>query len=117
KLNGANVTIAGDGQVILNIAGTDTDNPVQLSGQNRINSSGSAANFLLRYAGRSQIDLGGQTDSYGVIYAPNAAVRLSGNSDWYGALVVKSLDNSGSGALHYDRNLSINGFRPSQNVR
>jgi len=102
---GGKITVAGEGQVILNIAGIDTDKPLQLSGESMVNPSGNPANFLLRYAGRAQLDLGGQVDSYGVIYAPNAAVKLGGKADWYGALVVKTLESAGSGGLHYDRDL------------
>ncbi|PYS21346.1 MAG: hypothetical protein DMG11_28110, partial [Acidobacteria bacterium] len=102
---GGQITVAGEGQVILNIAGIDTDKPLQLSGESMVNPFGNPANFLLRYAGRAQLDLGGQVDSYGVIYAPNAAVKLGGKADWYGALVVKTLESAGSGGLHYDRDL------------
>ena len=102
---GGKITVAGEGQVILNIAGIDTDKPLQLSGESMVNPFGNPANFLLRYAGRAQLDLGGQVDSYGVIYAPNAAVKLGGKADWYGALVVKTLESAGSGGLHYDRDL------------
>src|SRR5205823_6556178 len=116
KLRGANITVEGDGWVVLNIAGIDTDDdPIELSGQNTINPSGKPANFLLRYGGRAQIDLDGHLESYGVLYAPNAAVELGGNTDWYGAMVVKSLENSGGGALHYDRNLAGNPGKASTN--
>ena len=102
---GAKITVAGEGQVILNIAGLDTDKPLQLNGESTINPFGKPANFLLRYGGRAQIDLGGQVDSYAIIYAPNAPVRLGGKADWYGALVMKTLEIVGSGGLHYDRDL------------
>ncbi len=108
NLNGASITVAGDGQVVLNIAGIDTDdNPIELSSKTRINPSGNPANFLVKYGGRAQIDLGGQLEFYGILYAPNAAVKLGGDADWYGAMVVDSLESSGTGALHYDRNLSV----------
>jgi hypothetical protein len=103
---GAKIVVATLGQVIVNIAGANVSKPIDLSGGSVTNQSAKPANFVLVYGGDDDINVTGQADSYGLLYAPNAAAKLSGQADWFGALVVKTLDGSGGGAIHYDRNLS-----------
>ena len=91
--------------VIINVAETNTDNPLDLSGGSVANPSGNPANLFFFYGGDGEISLTGNADSYGIVYAPNASAELSGQADWYGALVVKTLEGRGGSALHYDRNL------------
>jgi hypothetical protein len=104
KLSGdAKITVTGP--VTLNVAGTNQDQPLDLSGGSVVDTSGKAANVLIVYSGNSEIQLTGQEDSFGILYAPNADVKLSGQADWYGAVVVKTLEGSGKSSVHYDLNL------------
>jgi hypothetical protein len=105
KIRIASSTTASQEPVIINIAETGMDNPLDLSGGSVGDSSGNPANLFFFYGGDSEISLSGKADSYGVVYAPNASVKLGGQADWYGALVVKTLEGRGGSALHYDRNL------------
>jgi Flp pilus assembly protein TadG len=45
---------------------------------------------------------------YATIYAPQSALTMSGNGDLYGSVVAKSIDMTGSSAIHYDVALSGN---------
>ena len=102
---GSQITVAGGGQVILDVVGANSKKPIDLSGGSVSVPSGIPANFLINYAGSSEVDLSGQSDSYGVLYAPNANVKMSGGGDWFGSIVAYTLDDSGGAAVHYDRSL------------
>ncbi len=48
------------------------------------------------------INLGSGSDLYATIYAPQSALTMSGSGDLYGSVVAKSIDMTGSSAIHYD---------------
>lgn len=101
------ILVASQGAVILNITGSGSSKPIDLSGGSVGAPSGIPGNILINYGGTGQLDLSGQASSYAVLYAPNASAKLSGGSDWYGSIVVGTLDDSGGAAIHYDRHLGI----------
>lgn len=101
------LTISPMGQVIINFAGTNISQPIQLSGGSIYNPSGIPLNFQLVYGGSLPTTLSGGSMSYAFLYAPNSAVTLSGGGDWFGALVVNTLNDSGGSPLHFDRHLAI----------
>ena len=93
------------GPVIINVAGTNDGKALDFSGGSVTNPGGKPENLFFFYGGSGEIELTGDADSYGIIYAPNADAKLGGKADWYGAMVVKTLEDRGNSALHYDRNL------------
>jgi RHS repeat-associated protein len=95
------------GQVVINIAGNNVAQPIQVSGGGVVNPSGVPLNIQLVYGGALPILISSGSASFGVIYAPNAPVTLSDGAEWYGAMVVKSLDDSDGGSIHYDRSLAV----------
>lgn len=101
------VTINPMGQVIINVAGANISQPIQLSGGSIYNPSGIPLNFQLVYGGGLPTALSGGSMSYAYFYAPNSPVTLSGGADWFGAMVVNSLNDSGGSPIHYDRSLAI----------
>ena len=104
------LTVSPPGRVIVNLAGINTSQPMQLSGGTLFNPSGVPLNFQLIYGGIRPIAISGGASSHAIIYAPLAAATLSGGSDWFGAMVVGTLTVSGNMAIHYDRSLAV---RPS----
>jgi hypothetical protein len=53
----------------------------------------------------SAVTISGNVPVYAGIYAPGAAVTISGSSALFGALVGRTLDVSGTSALHFDQAL------------
>jgi Tfp pilus assembly protein PilX len=102
---GSQLQISPPGQVIINIAGTGTSTPVNLSGGTITNTTGVPLNMQINYAGTQPIDLSGGSGCYAVVYAPNSPISISGGSDWYGAILGQSFTDSGGTAIHYDRAL------------
>jgi Flp pilus assembly protein TadG len=49
-------------------------------------------------------------DFYGTIYAPNTDVSLSGSADLFGVIVGKTLNVGGTGEVHYDESLMVDGI-------
>jgi sugar lactone lactonase YvrE len=99
------LVVSPSGPVVINIAGTSGNQPLDLSGGSVADSAGKPANLMIVYGGTAQINVTGQADSYGVLYAPNAPVNLSGQGDWFGALIAGAVNDSGQSAVHYDRSL------------
>jgi hypothetical protein len=54
------------------------------------------------------INLSSNSALYAGIYAPLSPVTMSGTGDLYGSIVAKSIDMTGTSAIHYD--LSLPGF-------
>ncbi|HEY8666794.1 MAG TPA: collagen-binding domain-containing protein [Tepidisphaeraceae bacterium] len=52
------------------------------------------------------VNVGSSADLYASIYAPQSAVTLSGSGDIYGSVLSKSIDMTGTSAIHYDTALS-----------
>ena len=48
------------------------------------------------------LNVGSGSDVYANIYAPQSAITMSGSGDIWGSVVGKSVDMTGSSAIHYD---------------
>ena len=57
------------------------------------------------YAGTGEIKLTGNSGAAATVYAPNAQVVLSGTQDLYGSVLGRTINNIGTGNIHYDRRL------------
>jgi hypothetical protein len=55
------------------------------------------------------LTVGSNAALYADIYAPEAPIRLTGSGDIYGSVVGKSIDMTGTSAIHYDLALSGGG--------
>lgn len=51
------------------------------------------------------VTVAGANSSYIAVYAPKATVNITGSGDIYGSVVAQKIDQSGSGAIHYDEAL------------
>jgi hypothetical protein len=68
-----------------------------------ISADGTASRFtVVGAAAVSNVELSGTSSVYAAIYAPAARVVLSGSAQLFGAVVARSLELSGTAALHYD---------------
>jgi hypothetical protein len=57
------------------------------------------------YGGTSEVKMAGNSNAAATFYAPNALVTFSGTSDLYGSLLANTINEVGSGNIHYDRRL------------
>lgn len=115
EVNSINVTSHGQlvvdsGPVIIRVAGAGTSVPIDLTGGGVVNATFDAADLQFIYGGTDEVRLRGGAQFSAVVYAPNSSTSFAGNGDFYGALVTKQLTNTGGAAIHYDRNLSRDGF-------
>jgi Tfp pilus assembly protein PilX len=58
------------------------------------------------YGGSGAISMRGNSAAGATFYAPNAAVTMNGTADLYGSLLGRTVNNTGSANIHYDRRLS-----------
>jgi len=98
--------IADGATVILNVAGTGEDTPLDLVGGFLTNTSLKPGRLQIQYAGTGEIKLGGGSQSSALVYAPNAAFSFHGGGDFYGAVVSRTVTDLGNSKIHVDRNLS-----------
>ena len=101
----ASVTVSPAGQVVIRVAGSGPREPLDLGGGSITGSLGASGSMLIIYGGIRDLEVTGTSDSYGLIYAPNANLKLSGNGAWFGALVAKTITDTNSSSIHYDRRL------------
>jgi HYDIN/CFA65/VesB family protein/centrosomal CEP192-like protein len=99
------LALKSGGQVIIYLAGNGVSTALNASGGSISNPSGVALNLQLIYGGTLPTLFSGGSMAYGLVYMPNSAVTLSGSGGWYGAMVVRTLNDSGGSAIHYDRSL------------
>jgi hypothetical protein len=99
---GAALQILGGGQVIINVAGAGSTQPITFSGGNSVENSGPPGNFELEYAGTQKITLSGGGSAAGIVNAPNSPITLSGGSAWFGSIVGSTITVSGGTQIHYD---------------
>ncbi|MBI3312471.1 MAG: hypothetical protein HYZ88_02985 [Candidatus Omnitrophica bacterium] len=62
--------------------------------------------FLVSSTGGASLEQGtltGSTTFYGALYAPKAAITITGNAEIFGSVVAKTINVSGSAAVHYDQ--------------
>jgi hypothetical protein len=95
-------TLAVTGPVAIVVNG-----PLNGSGGSFVNATRIPSNLQLSssYAGANGVRLSGGTSAFMSIYAPTTNVALSGNSPLFGAVLGRTLEASGSTAIHYDTQL------------
>ena len=99
--------------IILNVAGTGSSSPVDMSGSSNINNySLNPSAFQILYAGTGSLTLNGGSMGAALLYAPNASMKFAGNSDFYGAVIANKITDMGGAAVHYDRRLQNEYFTP-----
>ena len=104
------IVVATGATVVLNVVGSGDTTPIDLVGGTTVNASFDPSHLQILYAGTGTVKLGGNSNSSEMVYAPNAAVETSGTGDVYGSIVASTINVSGTGAIHYDRNLSSTFF-------
>ncbi len=104
--------------VLVNLSGVDNTGtaiatPLDLSGGTFAAVTGCAtcsafdASMLqFVYGGSGTITLRGNSGAAATFYAPNATATFVGTSDLYGSILARSINETGSGNIHYDRRLS-----------
>jgi hypothetical protein len=99
-------SITSTGPVVLNFPSA-SQNPISISGQGVQSSSNIPNDFQVNYGGTGTVSLSGNGASYAVVDAPNSALSVSGNGDFYGRVVGKTINYSGNGKFHFDKNTSL----------
>ena len=101
------------GQAELNIVGHTV---IYLTGDLR-RAGGVTVNNTTQVPSNLQFQMTGGTavvnstnDFYGTIYAPNTDVTISGSADLFGVVVGKTLNVGGTGDVHYDESLMVDGI-------
>lgn len=99
------------GPVRLYIEGSSSGaNAVQITGPNGIvNPSQIPGNLQIWYTGSKRFLLAGSSNLYGVVYAPNARIRITGTGNYFGAITGKTVNNTGTGSIHFDVALKESG--------
>jgi len=97
--------VIDSGPVIMNIVGTGSANPIDLSGGSVSNMSFVPENFQITYGGTRGVAVSGGAATSLVVYAPNAQVSLTGGGSIYGSVLGATIDNHGGTDVHYDRHL------------
>lgn len=109
------INVSPAGAVVINIGGCGDatcsaahalNSPLTLSGQGIINDV-IPNDFIINYGGTGKVDLSGQGTTTAILNAPLAPVKLSGQGTWYGSVLGSTMDISGNGAFHYDRNAAL----------
>ena len=92
-------------QVIFQVAGQNTNTPIDLTGGSLSNPTYDPSRLRFFYAGDKQVKLTGGAGSATLVYAPNAVTSFGGGGDFYGAVVGGRITDMGGATIHYDRNL------------
>jgi hypothetical protein len=103
--NKGQLIVDGPGPVIINVAGTGVNTPVDVGAQAFLNPTYDASKLQILYGGDKPISLGGGSRMAATVLAPNADVEMKGGGDFYGAVIAKTLRNNGNFSLHFDRAL------------
>lgn len=103
----ANVLISPAGSVQLYLVGDGISAGsyvVYLDGGSITNTL-APSDLQIYYAGQGSIDLTGGSQSSFLLYAPNASAKLEGSTNFYGSIIANAITETGSAAVHYDRQL------------
>jgi hypothetical protein len=104
--NNTRLRVAGNGPVIIRIAGEGSvTHPIYLAGNSISNPTFQPENLQLIYGGTKPTYIAGSTETAALVYAPLSNLELAGNSDFYGAFIGATINVSGGGRLTYDTNL------------
>ena len=92
-------------QVIFQVAGQNSNTPIDFTGGAIANPTYDPSRFQMFYAGTKNVKLTGGASSAALIYAPNASTSFSGGGTFYGAVVAGKVTDMGGATINYDRNL------------
>ena len=106
----AEINLGTNTAVAMNVQGTGSTTPFDISGGAFTNTSYDPSRFQVLYAGTGQIELIGGNAAAISVYAPRASVRLNGNADIYGSVLCGTYTNAGNGSVHYDTALQTKFF-------
>jgi hypothetical protein len=109
-MSGGSYLIVDSGPIVLNIVGTGTASPLDLTGGTTSNMTYDPSMLQILYGGNGTIKLAGGTGSSATLYAPNAQAQLTGGSDFYGSVLAASVTVTGGTQIHYDRHLGQSFF-------
>lgn len=106
-----NATLQILGTVILQIAGSGSTTPLDLTGGSVTNGGLTTtdfdpAHFQITYAGTGTIKSAGGSSFVGVVYAPNADIQLTGGTSIYGSVIGNTIQDEGGATIYYDQNLN-----------
>jgi hypothetical protein len=107
---GGSHLIIDSGPVSMNLVGTGTATPLDLTGGTTSNTTYDPSKFQILYGGTGTLKLAGGTASSATVYAPNAAAQLTGGANFYGSVLAASVNVSGGTRIHYDRHLGQSFF-------
>lgn len=114
NLNSNSQIIIESGPVTIHVAGktatgTDISVPIDLTtGVDLMTPTYDASQLQFIYAGTGTLRMRGGAEAAMLVYAPNGKVDLAGGADYYGALIARTVEVTGSAAIHYDRALRRN---------
>jgi hypothetical protein len=122
-----NLAAYGNQAVVLKVQGLNPDNtematPIDFDSlswkQNSTvpQSYYDASALQIVYGGTGEIKMKGNDQSAAMVYAPNATFTLTGTADFYGSILAGTVDNAGTGNVHYDRSLSGEFFVAGQSM-
>ena len=96
---------ASNGPVIIQVAGQNTNTPIDFTGGSISNPTYDPSRLQIFYAGDKNVKLTGGASSAALVYAPNASSSFTGGSTFYGAVVSGRITDMGGTTINYDRNL------------
>ncbi len=102
----ASIVVSPPGAVVLNFPSTSA-NPISFAGRSIDSNTGMANDLLINYSGTGTINIAGKNDSYFNLDAPLASVNCSGNGDVFGRVIGQTLNWSGNGKFHFDKNSAL----------
>jgi Tfp pilus assembly protein PilX len=110
KFNGNAQIIVESGPVVFNIAGVDTNTPIDFTGGTISNPSFQPTDFKILYGGTGDIKVTGGSTAAAMIYAPDSSITVAGGSHFFGSIVGAEVKDTGGTAFHYDRRLGTDFF-------
>jgi hypothetical protein len=92
-------------QVIFQVAGQNTNAPIDFTGGTLANATYDPSRFQMFYAGNKNVVLTGGASAAALVYAPNASTSFTGGGSFYGAVVAGRVTDMGGASIGYDRRL------------
>src|ERR1700722_1087616 len=108
------LSMAGNGQIVvnppgavtLNVAGQGNANPIAIAG-NGITDDNFANDFTINYGGTGTVSIAGNGNVTAILNSPNATVTQQGNGNWYGSILGSTMTIGGNAFFHFDRNSAL----------
>ena len=108
------LSMAGNGQIVvnppgavtLNVAGQGNANPIAIAG-NGITDDNFANDFTINYGGTGTVSIAGNGNVTAILNSPNATITQQGNGNWYGSILGATITIGGNAFFHFDRNSAL----------